>query len=267
MKTNNSHHHPNTRKNKQHRSAPCNKSRNHHKKPRVVTVGTQGFHPCESITNIFGHCTSSRNKSNKSRKHHKNPGVVLGNPGTQSYSPCDFVMNAFSLCILVKNLTPSLCYSPCIFSHFHNTNSHKKRHIILGNTGAQGFQGILGSQGSSGGSGIGTATYSISGLETVVTQTSYLNLGYFSWDNTRYSSYTNGTIIFNTLIVDRNFDIQLVDSSNNILGGPINISTSDTQTLGFVNPVGNNRIAIQVKKSAAGGTNPRIFGTSMEFLV
>jgi hypothetical protein len=138
---------------------------------------------------------------------------------------------------------------------------------ITGATGATGAIGPQGNDGPTGPIGPAKADYTISNQEVTVLNPAYANIGYFAWDQARYSTYTNGTIIFNSTITDRTYDIRIINGVGTILGGPMTVASSGTSTLAFTNPIADDRIIVQVIKTVAGGSSGIIQGISIEWNV
>ncbi len=141
---------------------------------------------------------------------------------------------------------------------------------LKGDTGATGLQGDTGAtglKGDTGAQGLLRATYSLSGPQISATSTTFVDALYFPWYQTRYSTYTNGVLIFNTNIVDRTLSVQVLDADANILGGPVTYGTPGTKIINFTNPPGGVDIFIkvQIRKTAGGGTSPIIYGSTIEF--
>ena len=92
-------------------------------------------------------------------------------------------------------------------------------------------------------------------------------IGYFSWNNSRHSGYTNGTLVYEVDdLNDRDFQIRIynITGSSAVVTSSV-ITTNGFKTLAFTNPGADARLAIQVKKSATGGTNPKVYGISLEW--
>ncbi len=104
--------------------------------------------------------------------------------------------------------------------------------------------------------------------EIVVNNTTYETIGYFSWDNSRYSNYTNGALVYEVVITDRDLDIRLRDITNNstIVEDNGVSSSGFRNTSGFTNPSSDARIAIQVRKSAIGGISPTLYRIQLEWI-
>jgi hypothetical protein len=137
-----------------------------------------------------------------------------------------------------------------------------------GFTGPRGFNGQIGPTGPVGATGPSGPThvaYNLSSQVLTATDTTFTNIAYFPWI-TAYSVYSNGQIIFNTVIIDRNLTIQAIDGNTlAVLGGPFTVSATNSYNFSVSNPSANTYIVIQVEKSALAGTSPNIFGLNIEF--
>lgn len=122
-------------------------------------------------------------------------------------------------------------------------------------------------------SGVGGASvsqrmsYSLLQFKVLANDTAYTTISYFPWLNARYITYTNGILIFNIAIIDKNLDVRFYDATNNVvLGGLYNISTSGIKSFAVVNPASDCIIELQVKKISLGGfPSSFISGASLEY--
>lgn len=113
----------------------------------------------------------------------------------------------------------------------------------------------------------GNAPYIILNQQAQATSTTYTTVGYFAWDQSRYSSYTGGALIFEVVIGNRNLDIRLRNTTaaaTVVESTGISASAHITLT-GFTNPTADARLELQLRKSANGGNNPQIFGAQVEW--
>lgn len=112
----------------------------------------------------------------------------------------------------------------------------------------------------------GRIGYILKNNEITASNTSYETVSYITWNNSRYSTYTQGTILFEAVIGDRNLDIKLRDVTNGTdLGSSTGISSSGFYSFSVTNPVSDARMELQVQKSSVGGSNPRILGITLEY--
>lgn len=110
------------------------------------------------------------------------------------------------------------------------------------------------------------ATYPLSTFELIASSINYITLAYFPWINSLYSTYTNGRLIFRAIISNRNLDIRLRDTTNNItLASSLGISSTGFYNLSVINPTTDAQIELQIRKSAFNGINPSILGVILEF--
>ena len=109
-------------------------------------------------------------------------------------------------------------------------------------------------------------SYILKTNEIRASNTTYETVANITWDNSRYSTYADGTVIFEAVIVDRNLDIKLRDVTNATdLGSLLGVSSSGFYTIAVTNPPSDARMEIQVQKSAVGGSNPKVFGIGLEY--
>lgn len=109
-------------------------------------------------------------------------------------------------------------------------------------------------------------SYMIQPNEINVAKPNYISLAFFPWLHSRYSSYTNGVVIFYATIANRQLDIQIYNSTAaTSLGSLVGIAASGWYSFAISSPVANALLELQVKKSGAGGQNPRIYGCTLEF--
>lgn len=118
-----------------------------------------------------------------------------------------------------------------------------------------------------GGGGSSVATYPLTLLRVNANSTSYRTIAYFPWLNSRYSSYSAGILIFRAVIPGaKTLDIRVYDSTAaTSLGSLLTIGADGWYSFAVSNPVGDAQVELQVRRSAGGGSNPRIFGSVLEF--
>lgn len=134
--------------------------------------------------------------------------------------------------------------------------------------GPTGPTGPTGSTGATGPIGPGRGTYTMSTIRIVATveTPTWATPINFAWDYARYNPlYLNPVIIINTSIFDRNLNVRIIDSVNNVLGGPQTITTDGIYIISFTKPTSNTNIQVQFNKSAFGGTSPIVNSVVMEF--
>lgn len=107
-------------------------------------------------------------------------------------------------------------------------------------------------------------TFSLVAAQINVNTTSYTTIATFAW---KYTGTSNRVIIFEVAnYVDRSLSIQILDVTNaTTLMSVTGITTNSFRSDAFTAPSSDARLAIQVRKSAAGGTNPQIYGLQMQF--
>jgi len=96
-----------------------------------------------------------------------------------------------------------------------------------------------------------------------VFNTAYRTIGYLAWDESTYGSFASTSLTYECVIGDRDLDIRLEKTTGTTatLVSDLGVAASKVETLTSVtDPVDDGRLEIQVRKSAAGGTNPIIYG-------
>jgi len=114
----------------------------------------------------------------------------------------------------------------------------------------------------------GRIAYHIVTEEVVANTPNYVTIGYFAWAHTRYSTYTMGTLIYEVAVSNRNLDLRLRNTTaGSDIVTDLGVSTSGWRviTAGFTNPTANARQELQVKKSANGGSSPKLFSVQLEW--
>lgn len=109
------------------------------------------------------------------------------------------------------------------------------------------------------------ATYPLLTFGLNASSTSFVTLVYFPWINSLYSIYNNGRINMRIVIADRDFEFQLRDTTNGVNIASGTVSSTSFVSLPVINPTTDAQVEFQIRKSAAGGTNPLIFGVILEF--
>ncbi len=108
-------------------------------------------------------------------------------------------------------------------------------------------------------------TYSLLAMEAKAIATAYVAIGYLAWYAAANTGLVSGKLIFSANISTRNMDVQLYDATNNVSLGTVTAAASGIISTTTTVPVGDALIQLRVKKSAAGGINPSIFGASLKF--
>ncbi len=96
-----------------------------------------------------------------------------------------------------------------------------------------------------------------------VFNTTYRTIGYLAWDESTYGSFASTSLTYECVIGDRDLDIRLEKTTGTTatLVSDLGVAASKIDTLtSATDPVDDGRLEIQVRKSAAGGTNPIIYG-------
>lgn len=111
-------------------------------------------------------------------------------------------------------------------------------------------------------------TYALQPMgESEAINTTYTTIARFTWLNSLYSGYSSGSLIYEVVIGDRNLDIRIRDTTNaSTVVEETNVSTSSfREVTGFVNPVSNASLELQIRKTQESGTNPIIRGIQLEW--
>lgn len=118
-----------------------------------------------------------------------------------------------------------------------------------------------------GGPGTRTASYTLVATRTNATGLAYATASAFTWDDSRYNTYTNGTIVYSAIVPGaKTLDIRLQDITNAVtLGSATGIAANAITTFAVINPTGDADVELQIRRSAGGGPNPYILGVSLEY--
>jgi len=106
-------------------------------------------------------------------------------------------------------------------------------------------------------------SYVLQSNQIVANSGSSTSVAYFAWDNSEYSGYMNGTIIFYYEAPAATLNIDVFDGTMAI-GSSSGLSGTGIGTFTITHPVADARLELRVSKSG-GGTNPRIYGVQLEF--
>jgi len=114
---------------------------------------------------------------------------------------------------------------------------------------------------------VNTRSFILTTIPMAAITTTYSSVLYFPWNNSQFSTFSNGTLVFETEIFDRNIDVQVIDLTHNVvLGSQTNIALSGVYTFSVANPSDDCRIAIQIEKTSNGGTDPMIYGMILNYM-
>lgn len=100
-------------------------------------------------------------------------------------------------------------------------------------------------------------------FQIVVDKTVYTTVAYMAWNDTVYTAFSAGRMIWEVAnTTNRDVDIRIRDLTAGANVVEVTGVTADAfrNDGTFTNPSANARLALQVRKSANGGTNPSIFG-------
>lgn len=118
-----------------------------------------------------------------------------------------------------------------------------------------------------GGSGMHLASYTLVAARMDASNLVYSTASSFTWDNSRYNTYTGGTVVYSAIILGaKTLDIRLQDVTNNVtLGSVTGIAVNTIGSFSVINPGGDANVELQIRRSVAGGANPYILGVSLEY--
>ena len=103
--------------------------------------------------------------------------------------------------------------------------------------------------------------------EVSPTGSSYIEVGRFTWDDTRYINFRSGIVIFKSRITGvSGIDIQVWDNDNSFELGMFTSSTSEFGTFTFINPSTDAEILIRVRRTTQVGSRPYIDSLSTQFI-
>lgn len=111
----------------------------------------------------------------------------------------------------------------------------------------------------------GRIAYQLISSKVLGIDTSYDNLAYFAWVDSRYSGYTNGRLLFEAEITGAELTYRVVDESGNVLVTEATTSGSSFISATFASlPTQDRRVILQFKKASA-AANPAVYGVTFEF--
>lgn len=111
-------------------------------------------------------------------------------------------------------------------------------------------------------------SYVLQSNQARANNTAFRNIAFFAWDQSQYSSYSAGDVVFWYQVANRDLDIELFNFSTSTVLGTTTITSgsgSGIGTFSITNPVADARLQLRIRKNASGGTNPRIYGVQLEF--
>lgn len=123
-----------------------------------------------------------------------------------------------------------------------------------------------------GGSGSGPATnvlasYTLLDVKAIANSTDWTPINEFSWLNSRYNTYTSGTVVTRVTIYNRNVNIRLRDITNNVtLGQVLNLGVSGSLSFPVSNPISDATLQLQISKVGVSGSNPEVHGAQLEYI-
>ena len=114
---------------------------------------------------------------------------------------------------------------------------------------------------------VSKVSYTLSTTTLVATNSgAYETVGYFAWDNSEYSSYTNGAVRLWLEQTDYNINVRLRNiTENSNVCEAVSPSGGIVTITGLTNPTVNARVELQIQRTGAGSTNPSIHGVILEF--
>jgi hypothetical protein len=110
------------------------------------------------------------------------------------------------------------------------------------------------------------ATYSMITFRTDATSVVYTPVSNFPWINARHSTYTNGIVLYNIIILGpKTIDIRLYDATNAVTLGSASVGVSAIGSFTVINPLTDADVQLQIRASVGGGPNPRLFASVLEY--
>ena len=118
-----------------------------------------------------------------------------------------------------------------------------------------------------GGGAAGRIAFNIAAIEIIVNvgAPAFTPLAYFSWDNSEYSSYTDGRVTFNAEIGDQEVTMRLFDVTGAVVLGSLTTTGSGAYTFPVASPVADSRLILQMQHDNTGVVEPMVFGTTLSF--
>ena len=116
----------------------------------------------------------------------------------------------------------------------------------------------------------GNIAYQLVSLENRTVSTlipsGYVEMAYFTWNNSLYNTYTNGQLIFEAQITGQTLDIRMKRKSDNTVMTTIpTITVSGTYVGSLINiPTSNDRLVIEIRGNGV-GNKAQIFGVTLQF--
>lgn len=109
-------------------------------------------------------------------------------------------------------------------------------------------------------------TYSPLTLSAVASTISYEVVGTMPWTG-QYFAYVagSGVLIFEAVIGDRDLDIRARDRTTNDILASTTVNASGFYSIPITKPSASTAIVVEIKKSAAGGIEPEVYGTLLEW--
>lgn len=108
-------------------------------------------------------------------------------------------------------------------------------------------------------------SYNLTNMTFVADTTYFKTIGRMCWIDSRYRRYTNATIIIIAFIYDRDLEWILYDSTGMVPLGSGTIVSSGLLEIGVNIPSMSTDITLQIRKTLAGGQNPELSSTALEF--
>jgi hypothetical protein len=110
------------------------------------------------------------------------------------------------------------------------------------------------------------SSFQITTSQILINNTSYATIGWFPWFHGFYSNYTEGYVVINTEVPQSGFTLRVLDTSTSTALLTVVVSTSGSYNYSFSSfPVGNCRLAIQVRKDQIDTQDPTLYGLTMQF--
>lgn len=107
--------------------------------------------------------------------------------------------------------------------------------------------------------------FSLLHFDAVADSINFKAVSTLTWDNTLYSTLTNGIVIFTANVTNTGMHVRLQDITNNITLGTITVISSAITSFAVSTPISSSVIQLQIAKNVSGGVDPILRGANLEF--